>query len=105
MTDRPKTGLPEVLAHLMSSDHDDEAPDLSGGRRVGYVITGFFGDRVLAHAVGNPDDKVRHLRADVLALKFKVDIDELPGHRFAYRVVPSEHGGQFMVDFEVVREP
>jgi hypothetical protein len=43
-------------------------------------------------------------QADILARKFKVDTEALPGHRFSYRVVPAEHG-KFMVDFELVGGP
>jgi hypothetical protein len=103
MSDRPETGLAEVLAHLASCDHDDYEPDLSGGRRVEYVVTAVPGYFAHAHAVDDPNDRHRE-NADILARRFKVDVEALPGHRFSYRVVPAEHG-KFMVDFELVGGP
>ncbi len=88
---------------MVSCDHDGYEPDLSDGRRVEYVVTAVRRAFAHAHAVDDPNDKHREL-ADVLARKFKVGIETLPGRRFSYRVVPAEHG-KFMVDFELVGGP
>ncbi|GAA2001247.1 hypothetical protein [Catenulispora subtropica] len=103
MSDRPKIGLSEVLAQVVACDHDGYEPDLSGGRRVEYVVIAVRGVFAHAQAVDGSDDKHRE-NAEILARKFKVDVEALPGHRFSYRVVPAEHG-KFMVDFELVGGP
>lgn len=103
MSDRPKVSLGGVLAQVVSCDHDGHEPDLSGGHRVEYVVAGVRGVFAHAQAVDGSDDKHRE-NAEILARKFNVDVEALPGHRFSYRVVPAEHG-KFMVDFELVGGP
>ncbi|MGW7261581.1 hypothetical protein [Streptomyces sp. NPDC054834] len=103
MTDQPKTGLGDVLAHVMNCDHDGEEPDLSGGRRVEYVVTGIRGALVDAHAVDDPTNKYVSSAA-VLSQNLKTEVRSLLGCHFSCRVVPG-NPGTFFVDFRMVPEP
>ncbi|QFZ78362.1 hypothetical protein GFH48_38265 [Streptomyces fagopyri] len=103
MTDHPKTGLGDVLAHVANCDHDGEEPDLSGGRRVEYVVTGIRGALVDARAVEDPTKKYVSTAA-VLAQNLKTEVGSLPGCHFSCRVVPG-NPGTFFVDFQMAPEP
>ncbi|WP_393073084.1 hypothetical protein [Streptomyces sp. LN704] len=103
MTDHPKTGLGDVLAHVVNCDHDGDEPDLSGGRRVEYVVTGIRGALVDARAVDDPTKKYVSSAA-VLAQNLKTEVGSLPGCHFSCRVVPGDPG-TFFVDFQRVPEP
>ncbi|MGW0211867.1 hypothetical protein ACWDZ8_41230 [Streptomyces sp. NPDC003233] len=103
MTDQPKTGLSDVLAHVMNCDHDGEEPDLSGGRRVEYVVTRIRGALVDAHAVDDPTNKYVSPAA-ALAQNLKTEVGSLLGCHFSCRVVPG-NPGTFFVDFQTAPEP
>ncbi|GAA4983895.1 hypothetical protein [Kitasatospora paranensis] len=102
MTDQPKTVLGDVLAHVGSCDHDGEEPDLSGGRRVEYVVTGIRGALVDAHAVDDPTTRYVSSAA-VLSQNLKTEVASLLGCRFSCRVVPG-NPGTFFVDFQLTAE-
>ncbi|MFI1979939.1 hypothetical protein [Streptomyces wedmorensis] len=103
MSDNPKTGLGDVLAHVVNCDHEGEEPDLSGGLRVEYVVTGIRGALVDAHAVDDPANKYV-TSAAVLSQNLKTDVGSLPGLRFSCRVVPG-NPGTFFVDFQLAPGP
>jgi hypothetical protein len=103
MSDHPKTGMGDVLAHVVNCDHDGEEPDLSGGRRVEYVVTGIRGALVDAHAVDDPT-KTYVSSAAALAQNLRTEVGSLPGCHFSCRVVP-DNPGTFFVDFQMTPEP
>ncbi|MFF4708691.1 hypothetical protein ACWC4D_07985 [Streptomyces sp. NPDC001288] len=103
VTDHAKTGLVDVLAHVVNCDHDGEEPDLSGGRRVEYVVTGIRGALVDAHAVDGPA-RTYVSPAAVLAQNLKTEVGSLLGCHFSCRVVPG-NPGTFFVDFQMTPEP
>jgi hypothetical protein len=103
MTDHPKASLADVLAHVANCDHDGEDPDLSGGRRVEYVVTGIRGALVDARAVDDPAKKYVSPAA-VLAQNLRTEVGSLPGCRFSCRVVPGDPG-TFYVDFRRIAGP
>lgn len=103
MTDHPKTGLGDVLAHVVNCDHEGEEPDLSGGRRVEYVVTGIRGALVDACAVDDPANKYVSPAA-VLAQNLKTEVGSLLGCHFSCRVVPG-NPGTFFADFQMTPEP
>ncbi|WP_051813432.1 hypothetical protein [Streptomyces sp. NRRL S-340] len=103
MSDHPKTGLGDVLAHVVNCDHEGEEPDFSGGRRVEYVVTGIRGALVDAHAVDDPTNKYV-TPADVLSQNLETEVGSLLGRRFSCRVVPG-NPGTFFVDFQLAPEP
>ncbi|MEV6116024.1 hypothetical protein AB0L59_26885 [Streptomyces sp. NPDC052109] len=103
MSDHPKTGLGDVLTHVVSCDHEGEEPDLSGGRRVEYVVTGIRGALVDAHAVDDPTNKYV-TSAAVLSQNLKTEVGSLLGRHFSCRVVPG-NPGTFFVDFQLAPEP
>ncbi|MDX2548273.1 hypothetical protein ACOT81_43875 [Streptomyces sp. WI04-05B] len=92
-----------MLAHVVNCDHAGEEPDLSGGRRVEYVVTGIRGALVDAHAVDDPTNKYVSSAA-VLAHDLKTEVAPLLGCHFTCRVVPG-NPGTFFVDFQPAPQP
>ncbi|MEU3411970.1 hypothetical protein ABZ760_11945 [Streptomyces sp. NPDC006658] len=103
MSDHPKTGLGDVLAHVVNCDREDEEPDLRGGRRVAYVVTGIRGALVDAHAVDDPTNKYVGSAA-VLSQNLEIEVGSLHGRHFSCRVEPGDPG-TFFVDFQTAPEP
>ncbi|ACU77374.1 hypothetical protein Caci_8554 [Catenulispora acidiphila DSM 44928] len=100
MDDRQRFDLNELIEHLASDDHTDDAPDLSGGQRIEYVVNRIRGALVDCHAVLDPTTTDVNSAAS-LARLLKIDPESLLGTRYSCQVIQAEHGN-FKTDFRLV---